>query len=85
MVYQVVVSLIYTLVLGQQQQSPNTERLMAIAKQMPVFIILISVVGPILEEFVFRKVLFGELYNAIKGNRIVAFLIASIVSSLLLH
>ena len=56
MVYQVVVSLIYTLVLGQQQQSPNTERLMAIAKQMPVFIILISVVGPILEEFVFRKV-----------------------------
>ena len=58
MVYQVVVSLIYTLVLGQQQQSPNTERLMAIAKQMPVFIILISVVGPILEEYVFRKVLF---------------------------
>ncbi|AGZ24786.1 MULTISPECIES: intramembrane glutamic endopeptidase MroQ [Staphylococcus] len=83
MVYQVIVSLIYTLVLGQQQQSPNTERLMAIAKQMPVFIILISVVGPILEEYVFRKVLFGELYNAIKGNRILAFLIASIVSSLL--
>ena len=38
MVYQVVVSLIYTLVLGQQQHSPNTERLMAIAKQMPVLL-----------------------------------------------
>ena len=54
----------------------------AIAKQMPVFIILISIVGPILEEYVFRKVFFGELYNVIKGPRVVSFLIASIVSSL---
>lgn len=68
MVYQVVVSLIYTLVLGQQQQSPNTERLMAIAKQMPVFIILISVVGPILEEYVFRKVL---LVNYITLSKVI--------------
>ncbi|MCO0862340.1 type II CAAX endopeptidase family protein [Staphylococcus pasteuri] len=83
MLYQVVVSLIYVAITGQQQPSPNTERLMAIARQMPIFILLVSIVGPILEEFVFRKVLFGELYNAIKGNRIVAFLIASIVSSLL--
>ena len=38
--------------MGSQQTSPNTERLMAIAKN--IFIILISIVGPILEEFVFR-------------------------------
>ena len=56
---------------------------MAIAKQLPVFILLISIVGPILEEYIFRKVIFGEIYNKIKGNRIVAFLIASIVSSIL--
>ena len=68
---------------GSPQKSPNTERLMVIAKQMPVFIILISIVGPILEEFVFRKVFFGEIYNAIKGPRVVSFLIASIVSSLI--
>ena len=68
---------------GQPQQSPNTQRIMAVAKQLPIFIILISVVGPILEEYVFRKVFFGELYDRIKGNRIIAFLIASIVSSLL--
>ena len=67
--------------MGSQQTSPNTERLMAIAK-MPIFIILISIVGLFLEEFVFRKVFFGELYNAIKANRVVSFLIASIVSSL---
>ena len=59
----------------------NTQRIMAVAKQLPIFIILISVVGPILEEYVFRKVFFGELYDRIKGNRIIAFLIASIVSS----
>ncbi|MBU5292101.1 CPBP family intramembrane metalloprotease [Staphylococcus capitis] len=82
MVYQVIISLIYFTIMGSQQTSPNTERLMAIAKKMPIFIILISIVGPILEEFVFRKVFFGELYNAIKANRVVSFLIASIVSSL---
>ncbi|UDI77891.1 CPBP family intramembrane metalloprotease [Staphylococcus taiwanensis] len=83
MIYQMVVSLITMWIIGKPQQSPNTERIMAIARQLPVFIILISIVGPILEEFVFRKVFFGEIYNKIKGNRIVAFLIASIVSSLL--
>lgn len=82
MVYQVIISLIYFTIMGSQQTSPNTERIIAIAKKMPIFIILISIVGPILEEFVFRKVFFGELYNAVKGNRIVSFLIASIVSSL---
>ncbi|MFZ8042691.1 type II CAAX prenyl endopeptidase Rce1 family protein, partial [Staphylococcus aureus] len=38
---------------------------------------------PLLEEYVFRKVIFGELFNAIKGNRIVAFIIATTVSSLI--
>lgn len=83
MVYQVIVSLIYTQIFGQQQMSPNTERLMIIAKKIPVFILFISIVGPLLEEFVFRKVIFGEIYNAIKGNRVVSFLIATTVSSLI--
>ena len=67
MLYQVIVGVINIWIFGQPQQSPNTQRIMAVAKQLPIFIILISVVGPILEEYVFRKV----------------FLIASIVSSLL--
>ena len=83
MLYQVIVGVINIWIFGQPQQSPNTQRIMALAKQLPVFIILISVIGPILEEYVFRKVFFGELYDRIKGNRIIAFLIASIVSSLL--
>ena len=83
MLYQVIVGVINIWIFGQPQQSPNTQRIMAVAKQLPIFIILISVVGPILEEYVFRKVIFGELFNAIKGNRIVAFAIATTVSSLI--
>ena len=63
MIYQMVASLITMWLVGQPQQSPNTERIMAIAKQLPVFILLISIVGPILEEYIFRKVIFGEIYN----------------------
>nr|WFO06887.1 CPBP family intramembrane metalloprotease MroQ [Staphylococcus aureus] len=48
-----------------------------------IFIFFVSIVGPLLEEYVFRKVIFGELFNAIKGNRIVAFAIATTVSSLI--
>ena len=77
MLYQVIVGVINIWIFGQPQQSPNTQRIMAVAKQLPIFIILISVVGPILEEYVFRKVFFGELYDRIKGNRIIAFLIPS--------
>ncbi|MGZ2416900.1 CAAX protease family protein [Staphylococcus caledonicus] len=83
MVYQIMAGVINMWIFGQPQQSPNTQKIMAIARQLPIFILLISFVGPILEEYVFRKVLFGEIYNKIKGNRIVAFLIASIISSLL--
>lgn len=83
MVYQVMAGVINMWIFGQPQQSPNTQKIMAIARQLPIFILLISCVGPILEEYVFRKILFGEIYNKIKGNRIIAFLIASIISSLL--
>lgn len=83
MIYQVVAGMINMYVFGAPQSSPNTERLMKIAQEIPMFIILISVVGPILEEFVFRKVIFGELYNILKGNKTFKFLIAGIVSSII--
>ncbi|HDJ7514619.1 TPA: CPBP family intramembrane metalloprotease [Staphylococcus aureus] len=83
MIYQMVVSIVYTQIFGTQQTSPNTERLIVIARKIPLFIFFVSIVGPLLEEYVFRKVIFGELFNAIKGNRIVAFAIATTVSSLI--
>lgn len=83
MIYQIFAGMINIYVLGAPNQSPNTERIMAIARKVPLFIILISVVGPILEEYVFRKVIFGELYNIIKGNKTIKFIIAGVVSATL--
>ncbi|SCT26331.1 intramembrane glutamic endopeptidase MroQ [Staphylococcus caeli] len=83
MIYQIIAGMINMYVLGGPQTSPNTERLMKVAQEIPLFIILISVVGPILEEFVFRKVIFGELYQIIHANKKIKFLIAAIVSSVI--
>ena len=83
MIYQILAGIINMYVFGAPQSSPNTERLMKVAQEIPLFIILISIVGPILEEFVFRKVIFGEIYNLINANKTIKFLIAAIVSSII--
>lgn len=83
MIYQIIANMINIYIFHLPQESENTTQLMEIAQQIPIFIVLISIVGPILEEYVFRKVIFGELYNVIKGNRVVAFIIATTVSSLI--
>ena len=40
MIYQMVVSIVYTQIFGTQQTSPNTERLIVIARKIPLFIFL---------------------------------------------
>jgi len=62
--------------LGIKPGSENTARLMEIARTTPWFLIVISIMGPILEEIVFRKILFGTLYKRFN------FFIAAIISSL---
>ncbi|QLK86451.1 intramembrane glutamic endopeptidase MroQ [Staphylococcus sp. 17KM0847] len=78
---QIITNLISTFLLGVSPASENTMRIMKIARQMPILILLVAIVGPFLEEFVFRKVLFGELYNAIKGKVATKFIIATTISS----
>ncbi|MGK0555310.1 intramembrane glutamic endopeptidase MroQ [Macrococcus capreoli] len=77
---QMLFGMINTYILKQPVTSQNTENVMNMAKEMPIFIILITIVGPILEEFVFRKVIFGELYEAIKGARWLSFTISVLIS-----
>jgi uncharacterized protein len=72
---QVIAAMIEINLLGVEPGSENTRILLEIAKTTPVFIFVTSIIGPILEEIVFRKVLFGTLYK--KYN----FLIAALVSS----
>ncbi|HHY75062.1 MAG TPA: CPBP family intramembrane metalloprotease [Bacillus bacterium] len=65
------------MLLGIEVGSENTEILVKIAMETPIFIVVTSVIGPIFEEIIFRQIIFGSLYK--KFN----FWIAAIVSSLI--
>lgn len=49
--------------IGIDPGSENTQQIMEMIEKMPIVIIASSLIGPILEEIVFRKVIFGVLYN----------------------
>jgi membrane protease YdiL (CAAX protease family) len=57
--------------------SDNTEQITEFARAVPMFIIVLTVIGPILEEIIFRLIIFGAIYK--KYN----FWIAAITSSLI--
>ncbi|HCE1189919.1 TPA: CPBP family intramembrane metalloprotease [Listeria innocua] len=81
-VAQFICSIILTLISGNIGESANTELLVDLTRSAPIFLIFISVLGPILEELVFRKVVFGGLSNVMNIH------VAAVISSLffgLLH
>ena len=55
---------IETEIFGIQSGSDNTKTFIEIAKAAPIMILSIVLIGPILEEFVFRRVIFGSLIQA---------------------
>ncbi|TCT18943.1 hypothetical protein EDD68_12051 [Melghiribacillus thermohalophilus] len=57
--------------------SENTQFLMDIARQTPAFLIVPILYAPILEEIVFRKILFGTFYK--KMNFFLAALLSSLI------
>lgn len=81
--YQVFASLINHFVFKIDQPSPNTTGIMKLIQEAPIFVIMVALAGPLLEEFVFRKVIFGEIFNILKGNKVIRFIIAGTVSSAL--
>lgn len=74
---QAIANIIYSLIFGTLEQSQNTVEIMQIARAYPIFIIVIAIVGPILEEIIFRKIIFGEIFK--RSN----FWIAGIISGLI--
>ncbi|WP_347552640.1 CPBP family intramembrane glutamic endopeptidase [Pseudalkalibacillus hwajinpoensis] len=74
---QIIAAMIEMNVFGIEPGSENTEMLIEVAKAAPIFIIVTSIIGPILEEIVFRKVIFGALYTRFN------FWIAGILSSVI--
>ncbi|MFC0302277.1 lysostaphin resistance A-like protein [Virgibacillus soli] len=63
-------------VFNVETQSENTRFITEIAKLFPAFIIITTLIAPILEEIIFRKIIFGTLYK--RTN----FFVAAILSAL---
>lgn len=57
--------------------SQNTAGLVEVVNKYPLFLLLIAVFGPIMEEFVFRKAIFGYLFDLTGGIG------AAVISSLI--
>lgn len=57
--------------------SENTAMIMEITRMAPIFMIVPAIIAPILEEIIFRKIIFGSLYK--RTN----FFIAAVLSALL--
>lgn len=70
-------AIIIETLLGIKQGSDNTQNIIELVQGVPVVILAVAVFGPILEEIVFRKIIFGSLYNRIP------FFFAALISSLL--
>lgn len=74
---QIIASLIEVKVLGIKTSSQNTAAIMEFTRQIPLFAILTTIVAPVLEEIVFRKIIFGSLYK--KTNFFIAGVISAII------
>ena len=73
---QYIAILIQMYVLGIDVGSENTEVIVEYAKATPLLIVVVAIIGPILEEIVFRMIIFGTLYKRFN------FWIAAVASSL---
>lgn len=77
LIVQSIASIIEVNFLGSPLESENTRLLIELVRTYPLFILLIGIAGPIMEEFVFRKALFGLMYTKLGGIG------AAVISSLL--
>ncbi len=66
--------------LGVEMGSENTQQIMGIIESFPLAILVSSIIGPILEEIVFRKIIFGSLHK--RFNFFLSALISSVIFAL---
>lgn len=64
-------------ILGIDPGSENTMEIMDIARSNPLFILIPAIVAPILEEIIFRKIIFGGFYKRMN------FFFAALLSALI--
>nr|WP_269448743.1 CPBP family intramembrane glutamic endopeptidase [Metabacillus kandeliae] len=77
---QSIAASIETYVFHIKPGSENTKTILEFISYTPLLVIVVAIVGPILEEIVFRKVIFGSIYK--KTNFFIAALISSLVFAL---
>lgn len=63
--------------LGIETGSENTAQIINLIEQFPIVILISSVIGPILEEIVFRKIIFGRLHQRF------GFFLSALISSVI--
>ncbi|ALV22689.1 CPBP family intramembrane glutamic endopeptidase [Carnobacterium antarcticum] len=74
---QYAATLIEIFLLGLPMGSENTQQILLSIDKYPLYLIIVSIMAPIMEEFVFRKVIFGFFYDITGGVG------AAVISSLL--
>ncbi|PAE06449.1 CPBP family intramembrane metalloprotease [Terribacillus saccharophilus] len=74
---QIIAGLIETYAFGITQGSENTSNILDAVREVPAFVLIVVVFAPVLEEIIFRKILFGEIYK--RTNFFVAVLISALV------
>ena len=62
---------------GVDTGSENTQQIIRIIESFPIVIFVSSIIGPILEEIIFRKIIFGTLYK--RMNFFFSALLSSII------
>lgn len=84
---QLVASMINVNLLGNPIESENTTQIIDMIRTAPFMILVVALLGPILEEYVFRRAIFAEIYELFpgssKGAKVTAFLVAGLVSGLI--
>ncbi|MGS2779870.1 CPBP family intramembrane glutamic endopeptidase [Robertmurraya sp. GLU-23] len=65
--------------IGIEVGSDNTQQILRIIESFPIMIVVSSVIGPILEEIVFRKIIFGAFYK--RFNFFISALLSSVIFS----
>ncbi|RDW18830.1 CPBP family intramembrane glutamic endopeptidase [Oceanobacillus chungangensis] len=64
-------------IFGITPGSANTAQIMDISRAFPLFVIVPALIGPILEEIIFRKIIFGSFYK--KMNFFFAALLSALI------
>ncbi|ASN07059.1 CPBP family intramembrane glutamic endopeptidase [Virgibacillus necropolis] len=74
---QYIASIIEIQILGIQPGSANTEMIIDITRAAPIFMVIPAIIAPIVEEVIFRKIIFGSFYK--KMNFFLAALLSALI------